>query len=163
MIKKNNQTILLVLMAILMISLGSCDHTGKYEKEQNEKIQEFISKNSNLNFVLKPSGLYYLEVLKGSGPSPVTNDTAYVKYTGKFLDGTTFESNVGTRDTLIYLVGYLNIPGFDEGVTYMRVGGKAIFLIPSNLGYGNTGYYFPAYTPVLYDAELVKLVAGPGK
>ena len=165
MIKSKNQIIFLFLTAILMISFESCNPTKKYEKEENEKIQDYIIKNSNLNFVLKPSGLYYLDVLEGSGPSPVTHDTAYVLYTGKLLDGTLFERNVGTPDTLIFPVGegVLNVAGFDEGITYMREGGKAMFLIPSNLGFGNTGYYLPAYTPVLYDVELVKIVAGPGK
>jgi len=34
------------------------------------------------------------------GPAPVAHHAAYVKYTGKFLDGTVFDTNVGKPDTL---------------------------------------------------------------
>ena len=44
----------------------------------------------------------------------------------------------------------------------MKEGGKATILIPSSLAYGTQGYYtIPGYTPLLYDVELVKVVAGP--
>ena len=91
---------------------------------------------------------------------PVTHDSAYVKYTGKFLDGTVFDSNVGKADTLMFLLMMDGmIAGFDEGVTYMKEGGKATLLIPSNLGLRNTGllYHIPGYTPLLFDVELVKV------
>jgi len=165
MIKKNNQTILLFLTAILLMSLGSCNPARKYEKEESAKIQDYLINNSNLNFVLKPSGLYYLEVEAGSGRLAVKHDTAYVKYAAKFLDGTVFDTNVGKTDTLIFPVneGWL-ISGFDEGITYMKEGGKAMFLIPSKLAYGSSGYYIiDGYTPLLYDVELVHVKPGPVK
>ena len=92
-----------------------------------------------------------LEVLAGTGIIPVTNDTAYVKYTGKFLEGTTFDTNVGTtQKDFVFTVGENVIAGFDEGVTYMKVGGKSTLLIPSNLAYGTQGYYIiPGYTPLI--------------
>ena len=166
MIKKNSQTILVLLVAILMLSLGSCDPARKYEKEESAKIQNYLSSNSNLNFVLKPSGLYYFEVEAGSGRLPVKHDTVYTKFTGKLLDGTIFGTNVGEPDSLISLLGEgWPFSGFDEGITYMREGGKAMFLIPSKLAYGSYGYYpyISGYTPLLLDVELVKVKAGTGK
>jgi FKBP-type peptidyl-prolyl cis-trans isomerase len=56
------------------------------------------------------------------------------------------------------------IAGFDEGITYMKAGGKAKFLVPSSLGYGPSGYYtIPGYTALLYEVELVKVSKGPAK
>jgi FKBP-type peptidyl-prolyl cis-trans isomerase len=166
MIKKNIQTILLFLTAALLISLLSCDPARKYEKEENAKISKYLSSNSNLNFVLKPSGLYYLEVVAGSGLLAVKHDTAFVKYTGKLLNGTVFDTNVGKTDTLKSPVdeGYL-IAGFDEGITYMSEGGKATFLMPSKLAYGTNGSYprIPGYAPLLFEVELVKVKVGPGE
>ena len=104
MIKRNNPIIFLFFTAVLLISLWSCDPSKKYEKEESANIQNYLSNNPNLSFVLKPSGLYYLEVLAGSGRMPVMHDTAYVKYTGKFLNGTSFDTNVGKTDTLIFPV-----------------------------------------------------------
>ena len=82
MIKKNIQTILILITVLLMISLVSCNPGSQYEKEEKNQIQDYLSKNSSLKFELKPSGLYYLEVVAGTGRIPVKHDTAYVKYTG---------------------------------------------------------------------------------
>ena len=146
------------LAVVLIMTAVSCDPAKKFEKEEQAKIDTFLGEHGDLSFVRKTSGLYYFEETTGSGLQAVKNDTAYVFYTGKFLDGTKFDSNVGTKDTLIFLVsnGYL-IPGFDEGISYMKSGGKAQFLVPSYLGYGNTGYYMPAFTPLLFEVSLVKL------
>ena len=78
MIKKYFQSILLFLAVALMLSLGSCDPAKKYEKGEKAAIQNYLNNNANLNFELKPSGLYYLEVLTGTGRTPVLHDTAYV-------------------------------------------------------------------------------------
>ncbi|MCX6256032.1 MAG: FKBP-type peptidyl-prolyl cis-trans isomerase [Bacteroidia bacterium] len=165
MIKRNFQTILLFFTTVLLISLVSCDPGKKYEKEEKSKIEDYLNSNSNLNFVLQSSGLYYLEVLAGTGRTPVLHDTAYVKYTGMFLDGTVFDTNVGKADSLIFPVAEgWTIAGFDEGITLMKEGGKATFLIPSKLAYGPSGYYsINGYTPLLYDVELVHVTPGPGK
>ena len=107
-----------------------------------------------------------VETLAGIGISPAAHDTAYVRYTGKYLNGTTFDSNVGTdRDDFVFPVGEgYAIYGFDEGVTYMKEGGKSTLLIPSNLGYGTQGYYtIPGYTPLLFEIELIKVKRGAVK
>jgi peptidylprolyl isomerase len=148
-----------------MISLVSCDPGKKYEKEEKSLIDDYLNSNSSLNFVLQPSGLYYLEVLAGSGRMPVLHDTVNVKYTGKFLNGTVFDTNVGKTDSLVFPVaeGWV-IAGFDEGITLMKEGGKATFLVPSKLAYGPSGFYLiNGYTPLLYDVELVRVTPGPGK
>ncbi len=162
MIRKSIPALLIFFGIVLILSVTSCSNPAKKaEREEEALINRYLTDNPNLDFVKETSGLYFLEVQPGQGNIAVTHDTAYVKYTGKFLDGTVFDTNVGDADTLIFLVneGYL-IPGFDEGITYMKQGAKAMFLVPSYLAYGSSGYYMPAYTPVLFDVELVKLKAG---
>ena len=176
MIKKNCLASLLLLTVILMITLVSCDPSRKYVKEEKAKIQDYLSTNSDLSFELKPSGLYYLKIQEGTGSALALHDTVYVKYTGKFLDGTIFDSNTTASTYLIFPIGEgWVITGFDEGVSYMKEGGKATLLIPSELAYGSNGsgysydptygYYqaIPGYTPLLFDVELVKVVAHTGK
>ena len=164
MIKKISQSILLFLTVGLILSLGSCNPASKYEKAESESIQNYLNNHPADTFDLKKSGLYYHKVLEGTGRTPVLHDTAYAIYTGMFLDGTVFDSNVG-KDQLKFPVaeGYL-IAGFDEGIQYMNEGGKATFLIPSKLAYGSQGYYtIGGYTPLLYEVELVHVTPGPGK
>ena len=149
-----------LVVVVTSVLLTSCDPSKKYAREEQNKIQQYLSDNSTLAFEKKASGLYFLEVQAGTGNLAVQHDTAYVKYTGKFLDGTVFDKNVGTTDTLKFPVneGYL-INGFDEALLYMKKGSKALILVPSTLGYGPAGYYtIGGYTPLLFDIELVKLV-----
>ena len=159
MIRKNNLTVHLFFATILVISLGSCDPARKYEDEESASKQDYIRSNSNLSFTQKNSGLYYMELVAGSGTSPVATDSVYIKYTGKLLNGLIFDSNVDVSDTVFYAVNRL-ISGFSEGLTYMRPGGKSIFLLPSFLAYGNSGYYMPAYTPLVFDVELLFVKPG---
>lgn len=164
---KNKIMYYVIFPVSIIISLTSClKSTKELEQEEAAKIQNYLIANPSLNFDLKESGLYYLEVETGTGLPANTHDTAYVLYTAKFLDGTELDSNVGTDDTLIFPVdeGYI-ISGFDEGVTYMREGGEALFLIPSKLAYGSTGDYYsiPGYTPLLFNVWLVRIKQGPGR
>ena len=169
-LKKNKNMIrkfaslLFLICTVLLLTVTSCNPTAKYERDEESQIQGYLTSNPTLAFQKKTSGLYYLEVQAGLGRLAVAHDTAYVKYTGKFLDGSVFDTNVGISDTLYFPVneGTL-ITGFDEGITYMHEGGKAMLLIPSYLAYGNSGYYMPSYTPILFDVELVKLKPGQGK
>jgi FKBP-type peptidyl-prolyl cis-trans isomerase len=166
MIKKYFQSILLFLLVALMFSLGSCDPSKKYEKAEKASIQNYLLSNPDKNFELKPSGLYYFEVLTGTGRTPVLHDTAYVMLTVKFIDESVYYTNEGTTDTISFPVaeGAL-IYGLDEGITFMKEGGKATLLVPSNLAYGTegNGYGIPGYTPILYDLRLVRVKPGLGK
>jgi FKBP-type peptidyl-prolyl cis-trans isomerase len=164
--RKNITFGLVLLIFTSMITLSSCDKNlaERLEKEELDKIQTYLNNNPDLNFDLKSSGLYYLELQPGQGNVAAAHDTAYFFYEGFYLDGTEFGTNLGTTDTLVYPVGEgLLILGVDEALTYMRVGGRCKIVFPSKLGYGDSGYYMPAYTPLMFNLYLVKLVPGPGK
>lgn len=164
MIKKDYQTATLLMVAGLLLSLASCDPSAKYEKAEKESIADYLLSNSSSDFQKQESGLYYYETLEGTGDSPVQGDTAYIQYTGKFLDGATFDSNVDKAPFPFAVgTGYV-IAGLDEGITYMKPGGKSLLLIPSNLAYGSQGYYtIGGFTPLLFEVELKKVVAGPAR
>jgi FKBP-type peptidyl-prolyl cis-trans isomerase len=164
MMLTEKKTRLLVGAGIILILFASCDPYKKYDKQQAEEIQAFIDSHPEYDFQLKASGLYYYDVEVGTGPAAATHDTAYVKYTAKYLSGNTFETNVGTNDTLVFPINEgWKIQGLDEGITYMKEGGKAVLIVPSELGMGNTGYYFPAWTPVFFEVNLVKIAPSASK
>lgn len=144
---------------------GSCmPDEREYEAAEQQKIDDYLADNPNLNFDKKASGLYFLELTPGTGTIPEAHDTAFITYTGKFLDGQIFDTNVG-KPNYVFPVGEgVNIVGIDEGISYMKPGGKALMLIPSKLGYGSIGSYFiPGYTPLLFEVTLVKVEPGPAK
>ena len=152
---------------IILISVNACIDYDKFEKLEREEIESYLANNKAKKFIKKESGLYYLEIVEGTGIAPADNDTAYVKYTGMFLNGDVFQSF--TDDDLPHkiMVGSLSIiQGFSEGLKYMKEGGKATILIPSSLAYGITGDYYvidgniypiSGYTPLLFDIELIEV------
>jgi len=162
MIRKISKSILFFLTISIIVLLVSCDPAKKYEKAERDAINNYLDVNSSLNFVKQSSGLYYLEVLAGTGRQPVALDTVYVIYTGKFLNGNMFDTNVGGNQ-LVFAIGQGEmLSGFEEGIMLMKAGGKATILLPSSLAYGTQGYYtIPGYTALLYDIELAKVVPGP--
>ncbi len=79
------------------------------------------------------SGLIYFVT---ASPTVGVNDTVQVYYTGKFTNGTVFDSNVG-KQTLNFTVGTGQlIPGFDQGVVGMKLNQNKTLTVPPNLGYG---------------------------
>ena len=65
-----------------------------------------------------------------------SGDTVKVHYSGRLIDGTTFDSSSG-REPLEFKVGNGDvIKGFDDGVTGMSVGEKKTVHIPADEAYG---------------------------
>jgi FKBP-type peptidyl-prolyl cis-trans isomerase FkpA len=158
MIKKYFHAIISLVAIILILSVVACDPARKLEKQEREDIQAFLGANDTIDFVKQQSGLYYYEVVGGTGISPVIADSVYINYKAMFLNGTVFDSNATTGKLYGNLV-YKFISGFAEGLTLMKQGGKSTLLIPSSLAYGSGGNYdISGYTPLLFEVELVKVV-----
>lgn len=156
----------LIIFAVVALMLVSCLKTEENPADTEiQAIETFLGNNPDLNFIRTSTGLYHHEVEPGAGEVIQPHDTALVIYTGKFLSGITFDSNVG-GDSLKFPIGRdVNIiPGFEEAVSLMKEGGEAVFLMPSSLAYGALGYGpIPGYTPLLFEIELARIIPGPGK
>jgi FKBP-type peptidyl-prolyl cis-trans isomerase len=122
------------------------------EKEIEDRNQYLL--DNNIDTQPTESGLYYIETLVGTGETPDTNDVVKIGYEGKYLDGTSFDS-----DSITYTHGTNQlIPGLEEGIGYMRVGGKSSLIIPSELGHGPIGgNAIPGYTTLIFDIELISI------
>ena len=85
------------------------------------------------------TGLQYFILNEGSGSSPKKGDNVSVHYSGFLLDGTMFDSSYERDRPITFPLGEGRvIPGWDEGISLLKVGSKAKFIIPSNLAYGDT-------------------------
>ena len=94
--------------------------------------------------VVTSSGLRMIDTQAGTGASPKQGQTAVVHYTGwLYTDGQKgkkFDSSVDRGQPFEFPVGMRRvIPGWDEGVATMKVGGKRTLIIPPALGYGAQG------------------------
>ena len=92
----------------------------------------------NSGYHTTPSGLKYVTVVEGTGASPVATDIVTVHYTGRLLDGTIFDSSVQRGEPTSFPLQAV-IKGWTEGLQLMKVGGKTVFYIPSDLAYGEMG------------------------
>lgn len=111
--------------------------------------------------VTTASGLVYEDVEIGAGPEATgPGQTVSVHYTGWLPDGTKFDSSVDRGDPFGFPlgVGYV-IPGWDEGVVGMKVGGKRKLTIPPNLGYGarGAGGVIPPHATLIFEVELLDI------
>ena len=108
------------------------------------------------------SGLKYVDLEQGDGPSPQTTDTVTVHYTGWLVDGTQFDSSHDRGKPATFpLTGV--IKGWTEGVGSMNVGGKRKLVIPPDLGYGKRGYppRIPPESWLVFEVELLGIEGGP--
>ncbi len=84
------------------------------------------------------SGLVYIELSEGTGPSPAATDTVRVHYHGTLRDGTVFDSSVDRGEPISFALNGV-IPCWTEGVQKMKVGGKSRLICPSDIAYGDRG------------------------
>ncbi|MCX6224443.1 MAG: FKBP-type peptidyl-prolyl cis-trans isomerase [Bacteroidia bacterium] len=148
--KLMKHSMVLILAAALIF--GGCKSDDPYEKER--VAIESYKKAHNITAEPLASGLYYIETKAGTGAKAVYGSKVQVKYKGTFTDGTEFDS--GTYDFLLGISSVID--GWTEGIGYMKEGGKAILIVPSDLGYGSDGNKeIPGYTPLIFDVELINI------
>ncbi len=125
--------------------------------------------------IKSPTGLEYKIIKQGSGKKPVDGSTFYIHYAGYLEDGTLFDSSYEDvvkaygkyDDTRAKQNGYAPfpfqagkkdglIPGFLEGINTLSLGDKAVFFIPSALGYGErgAGNVIPPNSNIIFEVEL---------
>lgn len=110
--------------------------------------------------VTTASGLKYIDVVVGKGASPSIGKKVKVHYTGTLENGKKFDSSVDRNQPFTFIIGVGQvIPGWDEGVMSMKVGGKRKLIIPPNLGYGSRGAggVIPPNATLLFDVELLDI------
>ena len=114
------------------------------------------------NKTLTASGLTIIDNKVGSGESPKIGQTAVVHYTGWLYQdgkkGKQFDSSRPRGEPFEFPLGQGKvIPGWDEGVETMKVGGKRTLIVPPQLGYGaaGAGGAIPPNSTLLFEVELL--------
>ena len=138
----------------------------KYEAEEAEnqkrleeepaRIEKFI-KEHNVNVAPSASGVYYLEIETGDGPVVDNGDIVTIHYNLYNIEDKLIESSFGS-DPLQFVYGNKEmVPGIEEALGNMRVGGKATLIIPSTMGFGDVAIdkELPANSTVIFDIELI--------
>jgi len=113
--------------------------------------------------VTTDSGLQYIEIEEGQGPSPEPGAIVAVHYRGTLEDGTEFDNSYERGEPIQFALGEgVVIRGWDEGIALMKEGGKAKLVIPPELAYGERGAggVIPPNATLTFEVELVGIRSG---
>lgn len=103
------------------------------------------------------SGLVYIPITAGTGPSPRATDTVLVHYHGTLRDGSVFDSSVERGEPISFALSSV-IPCWTEGVQKMQVGGKARLVCPPETAYGDAGQGpIPGGAALAFEVELLDI------
>ena len=100
------------------------------------------------------------ELVVGTGATAVAGNTVTVHYIGMFTNGTKFDSSYDRGQPIQLRLGAGQvIPGFEQGIVGMKVGGKRRITIPPSLAYGSAGRppTIPGNSTLVFDVDLVSI------
>jgi FKBP-type peptidyl-prolyl cis-trans isomerase FkpA len=132
-----------------------------WEVEEQRRIKQYL-KGNKTNATRQPDGFFYIPLVEGKGARADSGRIVTVNYSGYFMDGRQFDAAGGTKAPFEFRIGdeYQVIWGLQQGIKLMKEGGKAKFIIPSYLAFGEDGSssgIVPPNTTVLYEVELLKV------
>jgi FKBP-type peptidyl-prolyl cis-trans isomerase FkpA len=142
---------------LIIFSLVSCNNSserkvfkqkpGKKElsdlntyfvQKDRERIQNYIERK-NLSMKESENGLWYCIIKEGSGKQFIENDKISINFICSLLDGTECYNSdkLGPKELIL---GKSEIEaGLNEGLSLLKPGGEAIFILPPFLAYGLVG------------------------
>lgn len=142
-------------IAILVFNGCSKDKSCKPKSVESEvpQMQAFAASNG-INAAVHSSGLYYEIISPGNGSAASSNSMIKITYTGKLMNGTTFDEMTSPNAQAWPLTDL--IKGWSIGIPLIKEGGRIKMIIPSSLAYGCEQYYsIPGNSVLYFDVTLV--------
>jgi FKBP-type peptidyl-prolyl cis-trans isomerase len=111
----------------------------------------------------EPKKLVVTDIVKGKGDEAKSGDNIVVHYVGVlFSNGEQFDASWDNGQPFPFTLGQGDvIPGWDQGVEGMRVGGRRLLTIPPDLAYGAQGQgSIPANATLVFAVDLLNVTKG---
>lgn len=144
----------------------------KFSEENRKLGEDFVAKTkaADKGFVALPSGVLMKTVKPGdTAKKPTLKDTVSVRYTGKLIDGTIFDSSSRNEEQMPvqFVAGEgktVDLPldnliaAWGEAIPMLGVGGQCTLIVPADQAYGDraTGMIPPGST-LIFDIELADI------
>lgn len=131
---------------------------GEYEKTILKQYLE----GSKLKAKATPSGMYCLTLKNGNDKGVKLGDTVVINYEGKFLNGKFFDSTRQRNEPFQFVYGqqWQVIKGMEDAIGMMHEGEKSLFIMPSELAFGENGSstgLIPPFTSLIFEVELISV------
>lgn len=162
----------IVLVSGILISCSDKKHRRKTAEESSQLenyVEQAAIQDTNYNHAYKTnSEMYYIYTDTGRGNIPVAGDYVSVRYECYYLDSVYYYDNYLDSKPLQFQLWSgvtsgnfpVDIEGFHEGISLMRNGGSATFLIPSTSAYGGNGKWgIPGYTSLRFEVTITDLIS----
>ncbi len=107
-----------------------------------------------------PNGLRSTDLIAGTGAAATAGNTVTVQYVlATYSSHKVIQSSWSSQPFTFVLGVHQVIPGWDEGVMGMKVGGRRELIIPSTLGYGgrSPGPGIAANDTLVFVIDLLKI------
>ncbi|PIR16827.1 MAG: peptidylprolyl isomerase, partial [Elusimicrobia bacterium CG11_big_fil_rev_8_21_14_0_20_64_6] len=117
--------------------------------------EKFVKENKPESI---PGGGWYLETKAGTGPLPSKTATIKAHYRGTTTEGVEFDSSYSRGAPTEFALDGV-IACWTNGISMMKVGGKAKLICPSDVAYKDPGR--PGIKPgatLVFEVELVEIV-----
>lgn len=135
----------------LLLTLAACGYSDPYQGQGPQAAvgvatptpqagADDFNAGSDKTPIKYPDGLQLIDLKVGGGQVVKKGDQISVQYTGWLANGTKFDSSRDRGQPFDVTIGAGQvIPGWDEAVPGMKVGGQRKLIIPAALGYGSQG------------------------
>ena len=107
-----------------------------------------------------------VDLTVGAGPAAMSGQLVTVDYTGWLYDATApdnkgamFDTTAGGQPFTFRLGSGQVIPGWEQGIAGMRVGGTRRLIIPPELAYGSQGFgaLIPPNATLIFEVDLISI------
>ncbi len=164
--KTKSSTYISFVAVTLVLTVSACLKDDMKEQSDREKriIQEYIESHSISSDTKTRGGIYYVERLEGTGRNVLKDNYVLLNFTGKYLEnGSVVETSYDTVTWPMsanfpdYLFGPARLLyghsmlGINEALSYMKEGGKATVILPSETANFD-------FMPLVYDLHLIKVI-----
>lgn len=151
----------LFLLLLLPALIAACDNAPTNDDLPPENIPE-PRVIAEADYTVTDTGLKYYDITVGTGSEAQNGDRVSVHYHGWLTNNQLFDSSYLRQEPFIFILGDgFVIPGWDEGILGMKVGGERQLVIPPDLAYGAAGRgNIPPNATIIFEVELVGVTDG---